>query len=265
MQPAHADLWSCTDAQGVTRLASEPLDGRCELFFRGPPAPAGAPAEPATEPAGAAGAAGSGASASSRLTWFDVTPGYKSVRHLLREVSQAQGIDYDLLKAVIATESGFDSAAVSHRGAVGLMQIMPATAGRFGVVADKAATVEQKLTNPGVNIRAGARYLSHLMTLFPGQLELALAAYNAGEGTVQRAGNRVPPIRETQNYVKTVLQLYALLKPPAPVLPPPVRAQASAPQAPSPARGGALGRSNMISTFPQPPVPLAAPATPSER
>jgi soluble lytic murein transglycosylase-like protein len=262
MPPAHADLWSCTDAQGVTRLASEALEGRCELFYRGPVPAAGAQPEAAAEPGAAVTPAGS---ASPRLTWFDVTPGYKSIRHLLREVSQAQGIDYDLLKAVIATESGFDSAAVSHRGAVGLMQIMPATAGRFGVVADKAATVEQKLTNPGVNIRAGARYLSHLMTLFPGQLELALAAYNAGEGTVQRAGNRVPPIRETQNYVKTVLQLYALLKPPPPVLPPPVRAQASSPLTPTPARGGALGRSNMISTFPQPPVLLAAPAKPSEQ
>jgi soluble lytic murein transglycosylase-like protein len=61
---------------------------------------------------------------------------------------------------------------------------------------------------PATNIRAGTRYLRDLLDLFPGQLELALAAYNAGEGAVQRAGNRIPNYRETQNYVKTVLQLY---------------------------------------------------------
>jgi hypothetical protein len=73
--------------------------------------------------------------------------------------------------------------------------------------------LERKLTDPRINIRTGVRYLSDLIRMFPGQLELALAAYNAGEGAVQRAGNRIPNYRETQNYVKTVMQLYAMLKP----------------------------------------------------
>ena len=93
------------------------------------------------------------------------------------------------------------------------MQIMPATAERYGVVGDTKTPVERKLIDPRTNIRAGARYLSYLLNLFPGKLELALAAYNAGEGAVQRAGNRIPNYRETQNYVRTVIALYQLLKP----------------------------------------------------
>jgi soluble lytic murein transglycosylase-like protein len=104
---------------------------------------------------------------------------------------------------------------VSPKGAVGLMQIMPATAERYGVTADKKTPVEKKLTDPRTNIKTGTRYLRYLLDLFPGRLELALAAYNAGEGAVQRAGNQIPNYRETQNYVKTVMQLYAMLRPPS--------------------------------------------------
>jgi soluble lytic murein transglycosylase-like protein len=127
----------------------------------------------------------------------------------LLEASQANGIDYSLLKALITAESGFNPLAVSPKGAVGLMQLIPPTAARYGVVASKNATVEKKLTDPKVNIRAGARYLADLIRMFPGRLELALAAYNAGEGAVQRAGNKIPNYPETQNYVKTVLKIYA--------------------------------------------------------
>jgi soluble lytic murein transglycosylase-like protein len=137
------------------------------------------------------------------------------VQHHLREASNAQGIDYELLQALIATESGFDADAVSPKGAVGLMQIMPATALRYGVTADKKTPVEKKLTDPKTNIKTGTRYLRYLLDLYPGRLELALAAYNAGEGAVQRAGNRIPDYRETQDYVKTVMQLYAMLRPPS--------------------------------------------------
>ncbi|KAF1049126.1 lytic transglycosylase domain-containing protein [Xylophilus sp.] len=148
------------------------------------------------------------------LAFFDVSPAYKRVKHLLREAAERHAIDYELLQAVVATESGFDGGVVSPKGAIGLMQVMPATAQRWGVYSDRAASVEKKLADPGTNIGAGARYLRHLLDLFPGCIELALAAYNAGEGAVQRAGNRVPDYRETQNYVKTVLQLYDQLKPP---------------------------------------------------
>ncbi|PZU35906.1 MAG: lytic transglycosylase, partial [Acidovorax sp.] len=96
------------------------------------------------------------------------------------------------------------------------MQLMPATASRFGVSGDARRSVEQKLVDPATNVAAGTRYLRYLMDLFEGRLDLALAAYNAGEGAVQRAGNRVPAYRETRNYVQSVMGLYALLKPPLP-------------------------------------------------
>ena len=141
---------------------------------------------------------------------------------------------------MIVAESGFNSTAVSPKGAVGLMQIMPATAERYGLVGDPKNSIEQKLTDPKTNIRIGARYLSDLIRMFPGQLELAVASYNAGEGAVQRAGNRIPNFKETQAYVKTVLQLYNGLKPPPEQrrLPTRVRMELS---------GGAAGRRNMPS------------------
>jgi soluble lytic murein transglycosylase-like protein len=135
------------------------------------------------------------------------------VAYQLREAAREQGIDFELLQALVATESGFDAQAVSPKGAIGLMQVLPATAERYGVTGDRKQPLTKKLTDPRVNIRTGARYLSDLIRMFPGRLELALAAYNAGEGAVQRAGNRIPNYPETRNYVKTVLQLYALLKP----------------------------------------------------
>jgi len=113
-----------------------------------------------------------------------------------------------LLQAVIATESGFVASAVSPKGAVGLMQVMPATAQRYGLTSDGGGTVAAKLTDPKTNIHTGARYLRDLVNLFPGQLELAVAAYNAGEGAVQRAGNKIPNFKETQNYVRSVMHLY---------------------------------------------------------
>jgi membrane-bound lytic murein transglycosylase MltF len=111
--------------------------------------------------------------------------------------------------------------------------------------------VSKQLTDPRTNIRAGTRYLRYLLTKYPGQMELTLAAYNAGEGAVQRAGNRVPNYPETQSYVRTVMQMFAVLKPPAVLVE----------QRKSPARvrmafsGGAEGRGNM---------PAFAPAAPAE-
>ena len=122
------------------------------------------------------------------------------------------------------------------------MQIMPATAERYGVITDKTSRVEKKLTDPRINIKTGTRYLRYLLDMFPGHLELALAAYNAGEGAVQRAGNRIPNYRETQNYVKTVMQLYTMLKPPAAMLNGtrvPGRVRMELPV------GGAIGRGNL--------------------
>lgn len=236
---AQADVWGYIDAHGVAHFAAERVDERYELFFKGEQgfatrlgvAPLSATPRALTVPT----------SPHKLLAFFDVSPNYKLVKHHLRDASRIHGVDYDLLKAVIATESGFDTLAVSPKGAVGLMQIMPPTAQRYGVQADRRSSVAQKLTDPKTNIRTGTRYLRDLISLFSGQLELALAAYNAGEGAVRKAGNRVPNIKETQDYVKTVMQLYAVLKPPVALRQPtntPVRVRMQLP-------GGASQRANM--------------------
>jgi soluble lytic murein transglycosylase-like protein len=209
--PARADVWGYVDEAGVAHFSAERLDERYQLFFRSGDSfdtSRGNRGLPAYNP-GATGAP------PKLLAFFDVSPNYKAVKHLLREASVAQDIDYELLQALIATESGFNTHAVSPKGAVGLMQLMPPTAQQYGVRPDKKTPIEKKLTDPRTNIRAGSRYLRYLIDMFPGQLELALAAYNAGEGAVQRAGNRIPNYPETKNYVKTVMQLYSHLKPPS--------------------------------------------------
>ncbi len=108
-------------------------------------------------------------------------------------------VDKALVHAVITAESGYNAAAVSRAGAQGLMQLMPATAKRYGV--DDAF-------DPVLNIRAGTRYLRDLVNLFDNDLSLAVAAYNAGENAVIRHGRQIPPYRETQAYVPKVMALY---------------------------------------------------------
>ena len=241
IQPARADIWGYLDSAGVAHFAPERLDDRYEIYFRSNPAQDAVAALTASDET--AKALAHKAAASKVQVFFDISPGYRVVKHHLRRAANAHSLDYELLQALIATESGFDALAVSPKGAVGLMQLMPDTATRFGVAVSGATPLEKRLTDPGVNINAGSRYLRYLINLFPGQLELALAAYNAGEGAVQRAGNKIPNFKETQNYVRTVMQLYALLKP-SPMLtgkrdsPTRVRMQF---------QGGALNRGNMIS------------------
>ena len=251
MPAAHAEVWGYVDEKGVAHFAAEQLDERYELFFRGgesfdttrglrTPRAVSVPSAPPK-----------------LLAFFDISPSYKQVKHHLREASNTHRIDYELLQALIATESGFDAGAVSPKGAVGLMQVMPATAGRYGVTADRKTSVARKLSDPRTNITAGSRYLRYLLDLFPDRLDLALAAYNAGEGAVQRAGNRVPNYRETRNYVKTVMQLYAVLKPPSMAAPgrSPSRVRMELPV------GGAVGRGNLPAGQPEAlPLALAAQA-----
>jgi soluble lytic murein transglycosylase-like protein len=208
--PVRAEVWGYVDANGVAHFAAEKLDERYELFFRG-----GESFDTAKGAATPRAVAVPSSAASKLIAFFEIAPGYKQVQHYLRAASKANDIDFELLKALIATESGFDAKAVSPKGAVGLMQVMPETAQRYGVTGDDRHPVHSKLFDPGVNINAGAKYLRYLLNLFPGRLDLALAAYNAGEGAVMRAGRQVPNYRETQNYVKTVMQLYEMLKPPA--------------------------------------------------
>lgn len=122
------------------------------------------------------------------------------------QVAQHNRIDPLLLHAIARTESRHNPQAVSQAGARGLMQVMPATGARFGVAsADELHQVQN-------NLSVSARYLTLLKQRFPGDLRLVLAAYNAGEGAVERHGRRIPPYAETQAYVRKVLEEYALLR-----------------------------------------------------
>lgn len=211
--PAHAlDMYGYIDEAGVAHFATEALDARYVLFFRGEGSFDSETGK--LRPGAAAPDAVAMSGARTRLlTLFEKSPDYAGTRKALRAAAGRHAIDYELLQALVAAESGFDASAVSPKGAIGLMQVMPATAARYGVQANRRGSIESQLLDPVTNIGAGARYLRDLIAMFEGQLELALAAYNAGEGAVQRAGNKIPNYRETQNYVKTVLQLYAYLKP----------------------------------------------------
>jgi soluble lytic murein transglycosylase-like protein len=121
---------------------------------------------------------------------------------LVEAASRAHGVDADLVHAVIFAESAYDARAVSAAGASGLMQLMPETARRLGV---------RDVFDPADNIRGGVRHLKFLLDLFDGDVELAVAAYNAGENAVIRAGNRVPPYPQTRKYVPKVIGRYRSL------------------------------------------------------
>ncbi len=118
---------------------------------------------------------------------------------LIERVATVHQLRPELVHAVIRAESAYRADALSSKGAMGLMQLMPATAARYGV--DDRGDPEQ-------NVRGGTAYLSDLLKLFDSDLKLALAAYNAGENAVIRYGNTIPPYRETQNYVQKVLRFY---------------------------------------------------------
>jgi soluble lytic murein transglycosylase-like protein len=120
---------------------------------------------------------------------------------LIAEHSTLQGVRPDLVRAVIQVESAFNRNAISPKGAMGLMQLMPSTAARFGVV---------NAFNPAENIRAGVGYLKQLLRRYENNEQLALAAYNAGPLAVDRYGSQVPPYRETQDYVHRVNALQGL-------------------------------------------------------
>jgi soluble lytic murein transglycosylase-like protein len=118
---------------------------------------------------------------------------------LIETAARNHGVETALVHAVITAESGYNPMAVSRAGAQGIMQLMPGTARRFGV---------ENSFDPAQNISGGVKYLRELLTMFNGNKELAVAAYNAGENAVIRAGNRIPPYAETTHYVPKVLGLY---------------------------------------------------------
>ncbi len=122
---------------------------------------------------------------------------------LIEAVARLYGQDADLLRAIVQVESHFDPDAVSARGAIGLMQIMPSTAAELGLPRPQEA-----LFQPESNLRIGALYLRRLASQFPGATDLVIAAYNAGESAVRRCGNAIPPYPETRAYVRDVLATY---------------------------------------------------------
>lgn len=123
-------------------------------------------------------------------------------RHLIQAAAKRNRVNPNLIKAVITAETCFRPNAVSPKGAGGLMQLMPATAKRFGA---------HSRFNPTQNIEAGTRYLRYLLDRYNNNMRLAVAAYNAGEGNVDKHGRRIPPFRETQKYTKQVMNAFGKL------------------------------------------------------
>lgn len=177
---SHADIFSFVDSAGVTHYSNVPTDSRYQFLLA-------APAE-RTQSGDAYSAVLLAKSAQ-----FD---------SIIEKAATATAVEPALLRAVIVVESGFNSRAVSKSGAAGLMQLMPATARRFGV---------RDRFDPKENIHAGAHYLKSLMKRYDNDIQLALAAYNAGEDAVDRCGRCIPNYRETRAYVPKVLKVYQTL------------------------------------------------------
>src|SRR5215470_14264799 len=152
--------------------------------------------KPATNPAPASGAA------VVKIPVRHMSSGSPEIDALVNEAAARYRLDPCLILSVMNVESGYNRLAVSPKGASGLMQLMPATAARFGVI---------KLFDARENVMAGARYLRWLLDRFGGSLALALAGYNAGEGAVELYGYRIPPFLETQNYVRAIYARYSRL------------------------------------------------------
>jgi soluble lytic murein transglycosylase-like protein len=183
---AEGRIFGSVDDNGTVVLTDDPGNARLPVVVAGaaPPEPGTVTPRAQALPATAATANGG------RQTPF---------ARIIREASRQANVPPELLQAVITVESGFNPRAVSRKGARGLMQLMPATARRFHA---------RDSFNPQQNVLAGARYLRQLLDRFKGDLHLALAAYNAGEHAVIRAGYRIPAFAETQLYVPRVIANY---------------------------------------------------------
>jgi soluble lytic murein transglycosylase-like protein len=206
--PVLADLWAYVDEHGRSHVADRQIDARYKLFYKGD-VTLNAPDDAAAERERAV-AALAGTRLYQRAIDDTVTRRFTA---LIERHARSNGLDPLLVKAVVAVESAFDPLALSPKGAVGLMQVIPDTAARYGLAGDARATIGQKLLDPTTNVRIGTRYLRDLLARFDNQLPLALAAYNAGEGSVTSYNDRIPPFAETRDYVKRVQQVYALYRP----------------------------------------------------
>ncbi|MDP3083903.1 MAG: lytic transglycosylase domain-containing protein [Rubrivivax sp.] len=201
-QAAKSGLWVFVDGHGAAHFSSQPLDSRYQLLLGDAGANRRASARVPGKSDGTQGL----------ITWLDIAPEVMSVMPWLREAARLHGVDAELLKAVIAVESGFNALAVSPRGALGLMQITPATGERYATAAERSRPVEQRLLDARINIHTGARMLADLTRRYS-RIDVVLAAWNAGEGSVQRHGGGMPPFEETQAHVHLVMELYwALLQ-----------------------------------------------------
>jgi soluble lytic murein transglycosylase-like protein len=177
---ARADIYTFVDAVGIAHYSNVPTDPRFQFLL----------ATPADKTQ-----SGEAYNPVLLARSVDFDP-------IIEKAALAASVEADLLRAVIAVESGFNARAVSKAGAVGLMQLMPATAKRFGAT-DRY--------DPRQNVHAGARYLRSLIDRYGKDIQLALAAYNAGETAVDRCGRCIPAYKETQAYVPKVLRVYETL------------------------------------------------------
>ncbi|UVA81275.1 lytic transglycosylase domain-containing protein [Pandoraea commovens] len=205
---AHAELYGYVDENGVAHLAARKLDARYRLVVS-----SGGNGGSVDLRAQQQGGAVTGADRSRLYDALARHPNLKKLAPVIAQAAQKFHVDAALLKAVIAAESGFDSDAVSPKGAVGLMQVLPTTGERYGLRADARRTVADKLTDPRTNVLTGARYLRDLQARYPDRLELVLASYNAGEGAVARHADQIPPYAETRDYVAAMLELYRRFNP----------------------------------------------------
>lgn len=170
------DVYKYRDAEGRIYLTDKPMHGNYKLLKR----------------------FGMGRPQRSQ-SWAGLEKRKRALDSLIARVAKESRLRPALVHAVVRAESGYRSDAVSKKGAMGLMQLMPATAARFGV---------RDAYDPHQNLRGGTRYLRQLLEMFEYDLRLALAAYNAGENAVISYGNKVPPYPETQRYVEKVLGFY---------------------------------------------------------
>jgi soluble lytic murein transglycosylase-like protein len=178
---AHADIYRYVDADGKVHYTNVPQDSRFKVYIRDKTR-----RDPVAE------------TLASEIRHYDPRQRALYAKHI-QDAARINKLDAALIHAVISAESGYNPLARSRRGAAGLMQLMPETAKRYGVT---------NRLDPAQNIRGGARYLRDLVRMFNNDLQLAVAAYNAGENAVVKYGYRIPPYSETMTYVPRVMTYY---------------------------------------------------------
>ncbi len=178
---AHADIFRYVDADGTVHFTNVPNDSRFKVYLKEKRKP-----DPVTD------------TLASEIRHYDPKARARYAKHI-QDAARANKLEPALIHAVISAESGYNPFARSHKGAAGLMQLMPETAKRYGVT---------NRLDPAQNIQGGARYLRDLVRMFNNDLQLAVAAYNAGENAVVKYGNRIPPYAETMTYVPRVMTYY---------------------------------------------------------